>query len=261
MTPHTATSINLTSRSTPSRRIEQCMGTVFSIDVRAPGCDPVAVDNAIGWLHWVDETFSTYKPDSQISRLARGDIDIAHCAPEVGEILARCRELETETNGYFSASASGPLDPSGLVKGWAIQHASDLLSWAGSRNHCVNGGGDVQCAGNATANEPWRVGISDPHRPGQLAAVVTGTGLAVATSGTAERGSHISNPHDRTSPTALASVTIIGQDLAHADAYATAAFAMGYAALDWIATLDGYQGLVIRTDGSRWSSPHFAFAS
>lgn len=234
------------------------MGTVFTIDVRAPGGDPAAVEEAIRWLQRVDATFSTYKPDSQISRLARGELDVTDCAPDVAEILTRCQELETETDGYFSAYASGRLDPSGLVKGWAIQHASELLSLAGSRNHCVNGGGDVHCAGSATDHEAWRIGITDPHRAGRLVAVVAGTDLAVATSGTAERGAHIINPHNRTSPTVLASVTIAGKDLAYADAYATAAFAMGHQATDWIGALEGYQGLVIRADGSQWSSPDFA---
>jgi thiamine biosynthesis lipoprotein len=254
MTQPTATSIAVTRRPERTRRVEHCMGTVFSIDVRSPGCDPAAVEDAVRWLHWVDATFSTYQPDSQISRLSRGELDLADCAPEVAEILTRCRQLETETDGYFSAYATGRLDPSGLVKGWAIQHASDRLSSAGSRNHCVNGGGDVHCAGSAADGEPWRVGITDPHRPGQLAAVVTGIDIAVATSGIAERGSHIINPHERTSPAELASVTIIGKDLARVDAYATAAFAMGHQAPDWIADLDADQGLVIRADGSQWSS-------
>lgn len=237
------------------------MGTVFSLDVREPGCAPAVVDNAIAWLHWVDATFSTYKTDSPVSRLARGEIGIAECPPEVEQILTRCDELQTETYGYFSAYATGGLDPSGLVKGWAIQRVSDLLRAARSRNHCINGGGDVHCAGSAADGGPWRIGISDPTRPGQLAAVVTGTDIAVATSGTAERGAHIRNPHDLTTPSVLASVTIVGKDLAYADAYATAAFAMGSAAADWIATLDGYQGLVIQADGSQWASRHFATTS
>lgn len=277
MTQHTATSIDLSPWPRTGRRVEQCMGTVFSLDVRAPGCDLAAVEDAIRWLHWVDATFSTYKPDSQISRLSRGEIDLANCAPEVDEILTRCHALAAETDGYFSAYAGGILDPSGLVKGWAIQRASDLLSAAGSPNHCVNGGGDVHCAGTGS-DEPWRIGITDPHRPGQLAGIVTGTNLAVATSGTAERGAHIIdphdisprgitpraitpndiNPHDRRSPSALASVTVVGRDLAQVDAYATACLAMGDRAVDWLADLHGYQALVIRTDGSRWSSPNFA---
>ena len=223
------------------------MGTVFSVDVRAPGCDPAAVEDVIRWLHWVDATFSTYRADSQISRLARHEVDVDACAPEVAEILTRCRHLEAETAGYFSAYAGGDLDPSGLVKGWAIQRASEMLRAAGSGNHCVNGGGDVQCAGSPSDGEPWRIGIADPRRPGRLAAVVSGTDIAVATSGTAERGRHIIDPHDGGRPSALAAVTVIGRDLALADAYATAAFAMGDRALDWMESLDGYRGMAIRS--------------
>jgi thiamine biosynthesis lipoprotein len=254
-----AASIAVTPRSDVRRdtirRVEHCMGTVFSIDVRAaPGCDAVAVEDALSWLRWVDTTFSTYKPDSQISRLGRGQLDLDECAPEVAEVLTNCQQLEADTQGYFSAYATGSLDPSGFVKGWAIKHASDLLVAAGSRNHCVNGGGDVQCAGASSRTTPWRVGIADPLNPGRLAAIVIGTDIAVATSGSAERGGHIINPHARTSPSALASVTLVGRDLASTDAYATAAFTMGDQAPDWIEDLDGYEGLIIRGDGSRWSS-------
>jgi thiamine biosynthesis lipoprotein len=233
------------------------MGTVFSIDVRAPGCTSGVVEQAIQWLHWADATFSTYQPDSHISRLSRGEIDIADCAPEVGEVLASCEVLRIKTGGYFSAYPSGHLDPSGFVKGWAIRHVSNMLLMAGSPNHCVNGGGDVDCAGAASDGQPWRIGIADPHDPGHVAAVVAGVDLAVATSGTAERGAHIINPHDTSTMPALSSVTIVGPDIALADAYATAAFAMGDDAASWIVGLDGYCGLIIRADGSRWASPNF----
>ena len=103
-----------------------------------------------------------------------------------------------------------------------------MLSAAGSRNHCVNGGGDVQCVGEAAPDRPWRVGIADPLRSGALCDTVAGSGrFAVATSGTSERGEHVIDPHTGRSPHGLASVTVVGTDLAVADAYATAAFAMG----------------------------------
>ncbi|MCW2524905.1 MAG: thiamine biosynthesis protein [Frankiales bacterium] len=240
------------------------MGTVFSLDVRAPGCDPDAVEDVFRWLHWVDKVFSTYDRDSQISRLARGELSQGECASEVGEILTRSAELEVETSGYFSAHASGRLDPSGLVKGWAIQRASERLASAGSANHCLNGGGDVQCLGLARPGSPWRVGVADPLDPARLAAVISGRaaspadGLAVATSGTAERGAHIIDPTDGSRPTALASVTLVGRDLSTTDAYATAAFAMGPAAPAWIEGLEGYHGFVVFADGSQWRSSAFA---
>ncbi|MGI8665337.1 MAG: FAD:protein FMN transferase [Jatrophihabitans sp.] len=238
----------------PVRRVEQCMGTVFSIEVRLPGCAAAAIDDAVSWLHWVDRTFSPYQQDSQLSRLARDELAVEDCVPEVGQILARCAELETETRGYFSATAGGVLDPSGLVKGWAIQHASEMLSAAGSTSHCVNGGGDVQCAGPAAAGRPWRIGIADPLQAGRLAGIVAGRDLAVATSGTAERGNHILDPHTGHPRAELASVSLVGRQLASVDAYATAAFAMGVAAPEWIEALPDCQGLIVYPDGRRWSS-------
>ena len=233
------------------------MGTVFSLDVRAPGIDHTGIDAVVAWLHWVDETFSTYQADSQISRLGRGELAIGQCPPEVREILERCNELETETDGYFSAYAGGALDPSGLVKGWAIQRASEMLAAAGSINHCVNGGGDVQCTGSAAPGTPWRIGIADPLSPGELAGVVAGHDVAVATSGSAERGAHIIDPHTEMRTNALAGVTVVAAQLATVDAYATAAFAMGGRAPAWIESKPGYHALIIYADGRRWTTPNF----
>jgi thiamine biosynthesis lipoprotein len=239
----------------PQRHVEQCMGTVFSFDIRSPGVDRAALDSVIVWLRWVDATFSTYRPDSQVSRLACNDITPADCVPEVREILDRCAELEAETEGYFNAWPAGRLDPSGLVKGWAIQQASELLHRAGSTNHCVNGGGDVQCMGSPAAGSSWRIGIAHPLQPTELVGIAAGNHLAVATSGSAERGAHIIDPHTRTRPSALVSVTLIGRDLATTDAYATAAYAMGAAGTEWIETLEDHRGLVVRADGSVWAEP------
>jgi thiamine biosynthesis lipoprotein len=241
----------------PMPRVEQCMGTVFSIDLRGPAIDPRVIDDVVSWLHWVDTTFSTYQPDSQISRLGRGELTVADCAPEVGDILDRCERLRRDTDGYFSAFAHGVLDPSGVVKGWAIEQASDRLRRAGSTSHCVNGGGDVQCAGDAGPGQPWRVGIAHPLRPGDLAAVVVGSDLAVATSGTAERGEHVIDPHTSRPPDALASLTLVGRHLTDVDAYATAAFAMGSAARDWVDRTSGIEGLGVTLDGATWRTDGF----
>ncbi|MGH8860762.1 MAG: FAD:protein FMN transferase [Jatrophihabitantaceae bacterium] len=242
------------------------MGTVFSFDIRPTGLDEAttrdafadAIEVAVRRLHWVDSTFSTFQPGSQLSRLARGELALDACAPEMRTVLARCEKLRHETAGYFSADADGRLDPSGYVKGWAIEQASDILAAAGSTNHCINGGGDVQCVGHAAPDQPWRIGIAHPHRPGQLAGVVAGADLAVATSGTAERGQHVIDPHTRGRPATLGSVTVVGPRLADADAYATAAFAMGADARDWLEQLPGYWGFVVTADGSTWSTSGWA---
>jgi thiamine biosynthesis lipoprotein len=224
------------------------MGTVFSFDVRSPGIEGSALDGVVAWLHVMDQVFSTYRSDSDISRLRRDEITVPECAPEVAEALARCAELRDETDGYFDCGAGLDLDPSGYVKGWAIEQASVRLRAAGSVNHCIVGGGDVQCAGRAEADRPWGVAIADPLHRGEVIATVSGVDLAVATSGTAERGAHIVDPHTGTHPDALASLTVVGRRLADIDAYATAAFAMGARAADWLAAR-GLSALIVDRAG------------
>lgn len=197
------------------RHTEEVMGTVFSFDVR--GGDPDAVRRtlaeAVARLHEVDEVFSTYREHSQISRLARGELSVAECDPEVAEVLALGAEAERRSEGWFSLRYEGRLDPTGIVKGWACERAARALSAAGTTGVSVNGGGDVQVFGVPGRQRPWRVGISDPLRPGALAAVVSAAGtdrLAVATSGTAERGAHIVDPRtSRSAVTDLVAVTVV----------------------------------------------------
>ncbi|WP_262698585.1 MULTISPECIES: FAD:protein FMN transferase [Streptomyces] len=235
------------------------MGTVFSFDLRDPVTPPVrrALKEAVAWLHHVDEVFSTYRPDSVISRLGRAEPVPERYAPEVAEVFALCEEVAHTTGGWFSHAPGGRLDPSGMVKGWAVERASRMLYEAGAHNTCVNGGGDVQLRGEAAPGTPWRIGIAHPTRPGELVAVVTGRDLAVATSGTAERGAHILDPHTGEPATALASLTLTGRGLTRTDAYATAAFAMGAGARDWVEALDGHEGLGITTAGDIWRTPGF----
>lgn len=216
-----------------TRRVEHCMGTVFSFDVRTPGIDPAVLDDVVDWLHRVDATFSTYRPESEISRLGRGELHRADCSPDVRHVLDRCDELHRLTDGYFDMYAGGRLDPSGYVKGWAIERASDQLLAAGAANHCVNGGGDVQCAGRPAPEREWSVGIADPADATRVIATVSGSRLAVATSGSAQRGAHIVNPRGP-APAEYVSVTVVGERLAEVDAEATAAFAMGAGAADWL---------------------------
>lgn len=247
---------------TPHRRVEQCMGTVFSIDVRSSvdgsvdGTVDDVIDRAVDWLHEVDRTFSTYRPDSEISQIIDGRRPIIGCRPDVAAVLALCERFRAETDGFFDALASGVLDPSGVVKGWAVDEVDARLRAAGSTRHCINGGGDLRCAATA-ADRPWRLGVAHPLVPGKLVCVVEGRDLALATSGIAERGEHIFDPHTRRPPQGLASVTLVGEDLTRVDALATAAFAMGDAAREWIAQADGIEGLIVTSAGTVWATPDF----
>ncbi|WP_327066730.1 FAD:protein FMN transferase [Kitasatospora sp. NBC_01302] len=247
------------------RHAEAAMGTVFSFAVRdaEPG-RPGILGPALAELHRLDALFSPYLPHSQLSRLARGELTLAQCDPLVGEALEHCAAVAAETGGWFTARPGGRLDPSGWVKGWAVERASDLLLEAGYRHHSVTGGGDVQASGEAAPGQPWRVGVADPDRTGFLAAVIAqrsdqgehAAGFAVATSGTAERGGHIVDPKHGGPARGLRSLTLIGRRLARTDAYATAAFAMGpLRALDWVTAQDGYEALAVLPDGRRLGTP------
>jgi FAD:protein FMN transferase len=252
------------------RHAEPVMGTVVSFDVPVTARHDGSLDDAVKWLHWVDRVFSPFRPDSDVSQLADGAVTVDGCAPEMAEVIEACAFVRELSGGYFTASPWGRFDPSGYVKGWAVERAAHILSAAGSASHLVNGGGDVQCVGGrpgaATSPgadqepvPPWRVGIADPLRRGRLAVVVEARDCGVATSGTAERGTHIVNPRTGDAAAGLASVTMVGPSLALADACATAAFAMGPAlARDWTESLDGYEAYGMTPAGDTWQTSGFA---
>ena len=122
-------------------------------------------------------------------------------------------------------------------------------------------GADFRCdmvlRGGALPDPWWRVGIQHPSLPDRIARVLLVAGLAVATSGTYERGEHILDPHTGGPPAGVLSVTIVGTDLATADAYATAAFAMGSGAVAWTSVLPGFEALTILADETMVVTPGF----
>ena len=247
-----------TVRVPAARRTEvrHIMGMPIGVDLA--DTDGVDVEAAFDWLRYVDATFSTYRDDSDVSRLDRGEVRIGECRPEVDEVLSRCLELERETGGFFSARPAGRLDPSGYVKGWAIDGAAARLAAAGARRFCISAGGDVVARGRPEPDRLWRVGVRHPEALDELAAVLAVEDLAVATSGEYERGAHILDPHTGRPPTGLMSVTFVGPVLATADEYATAAFAMGAGGPAWTATLDGYDAMCITSDRRVLTTPGFA---
>jgi FAD:protein FMN transferase len=224
-----------------THRVEHVMGMPIVVEVRDGPADEVVLDEVFAWFRWVDATFSTYTDDSEISRIDRGDLTPEDASPDVREVLGRCAELRLETRGYFDAHASGRLDPSGLVKGWSVDRAAAMLEDRGVHSFLISAGGDIVARGG-----PWRIGIQHPREREHVAAVIEATDLAVATSGAYLRGDHVVNPYTRKPPRGVLSVTVVGSELATADAYATAAFAMGgEAAADWLAYLGDHEAMVI----------------
>jgi thiamine biosynthesis lipoprotein len=236
-------------------RVEQIMGTAIGIDLRDASVPAAAVDQAFVSLRRADARFSTYRPESEVSRLGRGELTLDACSLELRRVLALAEQLRFDSGGHFDIRghrADGGLDPSGVVKGWAVEEAAWILDAAGARNYAINAGGDVLVRGEPAPGEPWRIGIRHPLRVDAIAHVVELRDGAVATSGAYERGEHISNPLTAAAPRDWLSLTVVGPSLTLADAYATAAFAMGSGGLAWVSGHAGYRAYGIGADEVRW---------
>jgi thiamine biosynthesis lipoprotein len=213
------------------------MGMPIVVDIR-DDCDELPAEELFDWFRTVDARFSTYRAESEISRLNRDELDLGECHADVRAVLARCDELREETGGFFDARYASLLevDPSGLVKGWSVDRGGELLE-----------------------HDTWRTGIQHPQLTDRIVAVVESRDLALATSGAYARGDHIVDPHNRLPASGLLSATIAGPDLATADALATAAFAMGERSAAWAATLRGYECLALLSDGTMAATLGFPF--
>jgi FAD:protein FMN transferase len=237
------------------RRVEHVMGTTVSILIEPPLVSEGILREVVADLHDIDARFSTYKPDSEISCLMRGEVGEADLSPDVRHVIAACDHLATVTGGAFDARqhrADGRIDPSGFVKGWAIEEAAWQLDAAGARNYWINAGGDIVARGQAAPGRPWGVGIRHPDQADRVAAVLAVSDRAIATSGDYERGDHVRDPRTGRAAAGLRSVTVVGPRLAFTDAYATAVYVMGLDGLTWLATDgrgDDYAAYAITDDG------------
>ena len=242
--------------------VEQVMGTAVSFDVR-DDLDAAALNEAIEWLHDVDSLFSTYSDASMITRFARGELRVEALDPLVHEVLDLCALIEFETDGAFDIHVPAPngtsLEPSGLVKGWSIERAAEILERHGAQNFMINGGGDIAVRGHLAEGQKWRVGVRHPEVAHKFAAVLDVAGpLAIATSALYERGPHIIDPRSGRPAEGLLSATVLGPDLTYADAYATALFVMGLDGMTWLMQdHPGYGALVVTDERRTYSTPLF----
>jgi FAD:protein FMN transferase len=221
------------------RRVFQAMGTSIIIDV------PLTEDQTVfrhvqDWFESVNARFSKYLFDSEVNKWARGELH--KTSPQLREIVGACDLACQKTGGYFSANYGGDFDPSGYVKGWAVDGAAKIIARAGYNWFCVNAGGDMSLCGN---EKPWRVGIQHPGRSGEILDVIEICNGAIATSGSYERGYHIVDPLTNKVADTWASVTITGPDIKQADVLATAVFAAGYNGPDIMNEFPGYEAVVV----------------
>lgn len=243
--------------------VEPVMGTTVTLDVRDRNRTAAELARAVlagvAALHDADRTFSTYRPDSAVSRLRAGSCHPEDVPPEVADVRVRCAAATELTRGWFDPWAMpGGFDPTGLVKGWAAQRALREMTRFGVWHAVVNAGGDVAVIGDASGTADgsgWVIGIQDPFRPSELLAAVSSLGQCVATSGAYERGPLAIDPFSGRTVHRLASATVVAADLAVADACSTAAAAHGPEAIDWLVQADGVEALLVTPDGDLLTTP------
>lgn len=226
------------------------MGMPVTVEIRDPGITAEHIDAVFEYFVSVDEVFSTYNDNSEISRLNRGEICLDDCCDDVRQILALSEETRQQTRGYFDIERDGVLDPSGIVKGWAVDQAANQLKSVGWRDFYIDAGGDVHVSG-LRDGRPWRVGIRNPFRREENVKVLALTDCGVATSGTTIRGQHIYDPFQPgVALIDVLSVTVVGPSVCDADRFATAAFAMGRQGIAFIEAIPDLDGYLIDAGGT-----------
>lgn len=203
------------------------------------------------YLNRVDARFSVFKKDSEISRINRGEISKDEYSIEMQEVFDIAEKTKRETDGYFDiVRPDGSIDPSGIVKGWAILNSAKIVISMGYKNFFVDAGGDIQTSGKNAEGEEWSVGIRNPFKREENIKIIYPHGLGVATSGTYIRGQHIYDPHKPGEKlNEIVSLTVIGPDVLEADRFATAAFAMGRKGINFIEQLPNFEGYSVDLAG------------
>ena len=241
---------------------EPVMGTVVTFRVEDSDLAETHIREAIGkaskMMHRHDDLFSTWKQESPMSRLRRGELRLDDAPSEIAEVLELCATARSRSGGWFDPfSMPGGIDPTGLVKGWSAERALQLLTDAGITSAMVNAGGDIACCGSPSEGGRWKIGIRHPWRADALACILE-VEDAIATSGEYERGRHLFDPIGRQG-LQPAAATVTGPSLAFADAFATAVAVGGDEALAIISLLEHYDAYLIRADGSEESTSGICF--
>lgn len=221
------------------------MGMPITVEISDTQVSQKDLDEVFDYFIYVDKKFSTYKKDSEISLINAKKLKVKDYSADMQEVLALCEHTKLKTLGYFNILHDGKLDPSGLVKGWAILKAANLIKQSGFVNYYIEAGGDIQVGGKT-----WTVGIRNLFNLKEIVKIVELKNQGIATSGTYLRGQHIYDPFRLGGKIKdIASLTVIGPNVYEADRFATAAFAMGEKGINFIEELLGFEGYLINFKG------------
>lgn len=228
------------------------MGMPVTVAIVDTDAQDEVLEEVFAYFVSIDNRFSTYKTESEISLINRGELSIEKWSDEMKEIFTLAEQTKNETEGYFDiCRKDGNIDPSGIVKGWAIRNAAKILDGKGVKNFYVDAGGDIETRGLNEEDKDWSVGIRNPFKREENVKIIYPKGKGVATSGTYIRGAHIYNPHKPdASLDDIVSLTVVGPNIYEADRFATAAFAMGRKGIEFIEKLSGFEGYQIDKNGT-----------
>lgn len=240
------------------RETRAIMGMPITIEIVGSDAS-LPMESVFEYFQSIDERFSTYKDMSEISMINRKEVPEAQYSPDMREVFELAARTKAETDGYFDIKRQdGAIDPSGIVKGMAINNAAHQLRDAGCADFFIDAGGDIAMCGKNAAGQDWSVGIKNPFKQDEIIKVIYPKGAGVATSGSYIRGAHIYDPHNPTQTLdEIVSITVIGPDVLEADRFATAAFAMQHNGIQFIERMPDLEGYMIDKDGTATMSSGF----
>ena len=224
------------------RNIMTMPAVIEIVDAKAT---PEIFEEIFDYLNSVDARFSIFKKDSEISLFNDGKILAEDLSADLKEILELCEKTKNETNGFFDIRHNGKLDPTGMVKGWAIWKAGEILRQKGFKNFYIEIAGDIEIAGRNNEGKKWAIGIRNPFNRNEKVKVVYLSERGIATSGTYENGEHIYVPNEDRKANEILSLTVIGKNIYEADRFATACFAMGREGINFIEKKPDLAGYMI----------------
>ena len=225
------------------------MGMPITVEVVDQYTKIDVFEKVFSYFEYIDNKFSTYKKDSEISLINEGKIELLKASSDMKKVLNFAEETKKETHGYFDVYHDGRINPSGIVKGWAIYNAAKILIKHGFSNFYIEAGGDIQVFGKNKLRKSWKAGIKSPFRRKKIVKILYLTNCGIATSGNYERGMHIYNPLNKKRADEIASMTVVGPNVYEADRFATAAFAMGKKGIGFIEKQKNLEGYMINKQG------------
>lgn len=225
------------------------MGMPITVEILDEWVTKAIFEKVFDFFKYVDNKFSPYKSSSEVSKINNCQKVFKDLSSDMKLILRLSEKTKIETGGYFDIRGNGKVNPSGIVKGWAIFKAVKILWKEGYKNFFIDAGGDIQVSGKNKHGQKWKIGIKNPFNQEEIIKILYIQNKGVATSGTYIRGQHIYNPKLKGPLEDIVSLSVIGPNIYEADRFVTAAFAMGKKGIEFIENLNGFEGYMIDKNG------------